>query len=131
MNQLQKNDTDKSDLEKKFNDADKKYLTLVGFFKKKQFIMIKLLKQKATCLVLLATTAALIAVDAEMSGIESKYFTLADCYKFTSQTLDANVKQKEFVDKSAIDGFINNADLNMKVAPLTTRAKLKGKQDKI
>ena len=34
INQLQKNDTDKSDLEKKFNDADKKYLTLVGFFKK-------------------------------------------------------------------------------------------------
>ena len=56
---------------------------------------------------------------------------MADCYKFTSQTLDANVKQKEFVDKSAIDGFINNADLNMKVAPLTARAKLKGKQDKI
>ena len=93
--------------------------------------MIKLLKQKATCLVLLATTAVLIAVDAKISGIESKYFTLADCYKFTSQTLDANVKQKEFVDKSAIDGFINNADLNMKVAALTTKAKLKAKQDKI
>ena len=34
MNQLQKNDTDKSDLEKKFNDADKKYLILVGLLKK-------------------------------------------------------------------------------------------------
>ena len=31
--------------------------------------------------------------------------------KFTSQILDAKIKQKELVDKSAIAGFINNTDL--------------------
>ena len=35
------------------------------------------------------------------------------------------------VDKSAIAGFINNADLNKKVATLATKAELKADQDKI
>ena len=34
------------------------------------------------------------------------------------------------VDKSAIAGFINNADLNKKVATLATKAELKADQDK-
>ena len=50
---------------------------------------------------------------------------------FTSQTLDAKIKQKELVDKSAIAGFINNTDLNRKVAMLATKAGLKAEQDKI
>ena len=143
---MQKNDTDKSDLEKKFNDADKKYLILVGLLKKTAY------NDKITeiegnipsitgyyCCINCSwkkipninNLVKKTDYDAKISGIESKYFTLADCHKFTSQTLDANVKQKEFVDKSAIDGFINNADLNMKVAALTTKAKLKAKLDKI
>ena len=39
--------------------------------------------------------------------IVSKYFTAADYNKLTSQTLDAKIKQKQFVNKSAIAGFIN------------------------
>ena len=35
------------------------------------------------------------------------------------------------VDKSAVAGFINNADLNKKVATLATKAELKADQDKI
>ena len=45
---------------------------------------------------------------------ESKYFTTADYNKCTTQTLDAKIKQKELVDKLAIDGFINDAILNLK-----------------
>ena len=45
---------------------------------------------------------------AKILDIESKYFTAADCNKFTSQTLDAKIKQKGLVDKSAIARFITN-----------------------
>ena len=47
------------------------------------------------------------------------------------QMLDAKIKEKELVDKSAIAGLINNADLNKKVATLATKAELKEGQDKI
>ena len=63
--------------------------------------------------------------DAKISDIESKHFTTADYNKFTSQTLAAKIEQKEIVDKSAIAGFINNADLNKRVATLATKAKSK------
>ena len=51
--------------------------------------------------------------------------------KFASQILHAKIKQKKLVDKSAIAGFINNTDLNRKVATPATKAGLKAKQDKI
>ena len=55
-----------------------------------------------------------------------------DAYnKFASQILHAKIKQKKLVDKSAIAGFINNTDLNRKVATPATKAGLKAKQDKI
>ena len=41
------------------------------------------------------------------------------------------MKSKNLVDKSAIAGFINNAELNKKVATLATKAELEAKQDKI
>ena len=41
------------------------------------------------------------------------------------------IKSKILVDKSAISGFINNADLDNKVATLATKAELKAEQDKI
>ena len=52
--------------------------------------------------------------DAKISDIKSKCFATADYNKFTSQILDAKIKQKELADKSAIAGFINNADLDKK-----------------
>ena len=50
---------------------------------------------------------------------------------FTSQTLDAKIKQKGLVDKSAIYGFINNTDLDRRVATLAKKAKLKAEQERI
>ena len=52
--------------------------------------------------------------NAKILYIESKYFSTADYNKFTSPALDAKIKQKQLVGKSAIAGFINNADLNKK-----------------
>ena len=40
-------------------------------------------------------------------------------------------KNKNLVDKSAIAGFINNADLDKKVTTLATKAELKAEQNKI
>ena len=50
--------------------------------------------------------------DGKILDIEAKYFTTADYNKFTSPTLDAKIKRERLVDKSAIAGFINNADLD-------------------
>ena len=52
--------------------------------------------------------------DAKILEIESKYFTTANHNKLTSQVLDMKIKQKRLVDISAIAGFLNNADLDIK-----------------
>ena len=68
----------------------------------------------------LATTAALTAVENKIpnaSNLVKKnakkldISSMAAYNKFTSQILDAKIKQKELVDKSAVAGFINNTDL--------------------
>ena len=69
--------------------------------------------------------------NAKILDIEYRYFTTADYNKFTSQTLDAKIKQEELFDKSAIAGFTNNADLNKKVETLARKAELKAEQNKI
>ena len=59
-------------------------------------------------------------------------FTTADCNKSTNKNLDVKVKQKQIVsDKSGIAVFIDNSDLNKKVATLATKAELKAEQDTI
>ena len=47
------------------------------------------------------------------------------------KTLNVKIKQKGLVDKSAISGFINNADLNKKVATLAAKAELNTEEDKV
>ena len=37
--------------------------------------------------------------DAKISGIETKYFTTSDYNKFTSEVLNAKIKEKRLVDK--------------------------------
>ena len=98
---------------------------------KEQTIMLKLLKKgKIPSISGLATGADLTAVvnkvpdvsnlviktdyNIKILDINSKYFTTADYNKFLSQTIDVKLKQKGLVDKSAIAGFINNADLDKK-----------------
>ena len=58
----------------------------------------------------------------ETSDLESKYLNTADYNKFTSQTLHAQIKQKQLVDKSATSRFIKNIDLDKKVLLLATKA---------
>ena len=60
--------------------------------------------------------------DAKILDIESKYFTTTDYKKITSQTIEAKIKQKRLVDKSAIAGFISNGELDKRVATLATEA---------
>ena len=59
-----------------------------------------------------------------MSNIESKYITTADYNKFNKNVVDNSTKSKNLVDKSAINGFINNVKLDEKVATLATKAEL-------
>ena len=83
----------------------------------------------------MANTGALTAVENKMSNVtnlikktdyDAKISdTTADYNNCTSQPLDVKIKQKELVDKSVISGFINNSDLDKKVATLATKAELK------
>ena len=63
--------------------------------------------------------------------MESKYITAADYNKFTKDIVDNSINCNNSVDKAAIVGFINNTDLDTKVATLATKAELKAEQDKM
>ena len=63
--------------------------------------------------------------DAKISGVECKYFTTSDYNKFTNEVIDNKIKEKELVKKSDISGFINNSELDKKIATLATKAELK------
>ena len=54
--------------------------------------------------------------------LKSKYLTTSDCNQFMSDTLDANIKNKEQVNKSGISGFIIDSDLNKKIKTLATKS---------
>ena len=60
--------------------------------------------------------------------LRKKYFTASDYNKFTLDIIDTKIKEKGLVDKSADSGFINNADLNKKVAILAAKAEPKAEQ---
>ena len=45
--------------------------------------------------------------------------------------LNTNIKEKELLNKSDISGFIDNSNLDKKIAALTTKAELKAEKDKI
>ena len=141
-------DTDKSDLEKKHSDAEKKIPNISALVKKTDYnAKTTEIEGKIPNISNLATNAALTAVenkipdvsnlvkkayyDAKISDIENKYITTADYNKFTKDIVANNIKSKELVDKSAIAGFISNAELDRKVATLATKAELKAEQDKI
>ena len=59
---------------------------------------------------------------AKISDIETKYFTHSDYNKFTCEILNPKTKETGFVDKFDISGFINNSDLDKKIAILQTKA---------
>ena len=60
------------------------------------------------------------------------WFSYYYCINSSINIVATNIKSEGLVDKSAICGFINNADLDKKkVATLATKAELKAEQDKI
>ena len=63
--------------------------------------------------------------------MESKYITTADYNKFTKNIVHNSIKIKNLVDKFAIFGLASNAELNLKVATLATKAELKAEKNKI
>ena len=145
-----KYNTDKSDVENKISDANKKNPDTSGLVKKTDFnAKITEIVSKIPSICSLATSTALYAVEnkipdvsslvkkidcnVKISDIENKYITSADYYKFTKDIVDNSIKSKHLVDKFAIAGFINNANLDKKkkAATLATKVELKAKKDKI
>ena len=57
--------------------------------------------------------------DAKIKNIVGKYFTIADYNKFTSDILDAKVKQKVLLNKSVIDKKLIN--INKKITSNKTK----------
>ena len=90
------------------------------------------IKAKIPSITDLATTAVFNVVDNQIPNIsdlvnktdynvkildiETKYFTKCDYNKFTGKILNAKIEQKELVDKSGIYGFIDNSDVDKKIA---------------
>ena len=57
-----------------------------------------------------------------ISDVEKKYFITLDYNIFTREILDAKIKKR--VNKSDLSGFMNNSDLDKKIATLVTKAEL-------
>ena len=57
--------------------------------------------------------------------IESKHFTTADYNKFTSQTLDEKIKQKELFSKSDIADLVKKAGLDKKSSNISNKSRVK------
>ena len=68
--------------------------------------------------------------DAKISDKDISYFTTSDYSKFTSEKLNAKIKEKRLVEKSDISGFIDKTDLDKKTGTLK-KAELKAGQDKL
>ena len=52
--------------------------------------------------------------DVKILDIGSRYITTAYYNKFTKDIFDNKIKSKELIEKSALSGFISNADLDFK-----------------
>ena len=96
-----KYDTDRSDLERKTNDADKKITDISGLVRKRDYnAKITDIEREIPSISGLGTSAALTAVENKTSNVsnfvqktdydakisESKYFTTADLIKINSRT---------------------------------------------
>ena len=68
--------------------------------------------------------------DAKILEIEVEHITTSNYNKFTSDTLDGKIKQKELVNK-CISDLVKHSGLNTKLATLATKTELKAEQDKI
>ena len=59
------------------------------------------------------------------------YFTAADYNKFTNETSDGKIKQKQLANKSNISNLARNSELNTKLRTLAAKAELKAEHDRI
>ena len=130
-----KYDTDKSDLEKKISDADKKTPDTTRLAKEKTVYKAKItdIENEIPSISGLATITAFASVKNKMpnvnnpakektktycggkrSDIKSKFVTTVDYHKFTKDIIANNIKSEGLVNKSTISEFINNADLDKK-----------------
>ena len=62
--------------------------------------------------------------------MQKYYFTSFDYNKFTNNILDAKIKEN-LVNETNTSGFINNSDLDKKIATIDEKAELKVEPDKI
>ena len=65
--------------------------------------------------------------DAKISDIHSKYITTADYNRFTKNIVDNSIKNEDIVDKSAIGGFISNAELDKKSNNFSNKSWIKSR----
>ena len=63
--------------------------------------------------------------------LNQKYFTTFDYNKLRNEIIDNKINEKELAKKTDISEFIENTNLNNKIATLATKAELKVEQDKI
>ena len=68
--------------------------------------------------------------DSKISDIEGECLTTSDYNNFTSDILDAKIKQKELVNKSDISNLVRTPDLNTKLETLATKGEFKAEQGK-
>ena len=68
--------------------------------------------------------------DGKISDKKGRNFTVSDYNKFTSDILDAKIKQKELVNKSDISILVKNSDLDTKLGTLARKANIKAGKDK-
>ena len=66
-----------------------------------------------------------IVHNAKTSDIEKKYFTTLNYNKFTTEILDAKMKEKRLLDKFNISNLVKKSNLKRKLATLATKAELK------
>ena len=66
-------------------------------------------------------------INAKILDNEWKHFTTPDYNKFTNVLLDVKIKNKKIFNESDVSRFINNSDLDKKIATLTTKAEKKSK----
>lgn len=64
-----------------------------------------------------------------MQKYDAKYFTKSHYKKLMGKTRDSKIKERRFVNKSDLSGFIDHSDLDKKMATLATKTKIKSKQD--
>ena len=63
--------------------------------------------------------------------LNQKYFTTFDYNKLRNEIIDNKINEKELAKKTDISEFIENTNLNNKIATFATKAELKVEQDKI